>query len=58
MQIIELVITCRDKLGSNVKLAKHLKVELHAVRRWIIGQHEPRLNTIRLLEKLISEGKP
>jgi len=52
MQIIELVITCRDKLGSNVKLAKNLKVEPHAVRRWIIGQHEPRLETVRALERL------
>jgi ribosome-binding protein aMBF1 (putative translation factor) len=52
MQIIELVLTCRDKLGSNVALAKALKVEPHAINRWLKGQHEPRLKTVRLLERL------
>ena len=52
MQIIELVLACRDKLGSNVALAKALGVEPHAINRWLKGQHEPRIQTVRLLEKL------
>ena len=52
MQIIDLVIAAKQKLGSNVALAKALKVEPHAINRWLKGQHEPRIQTVRLLEKL------
>jgi transcriptional regulator with XRE-family HTH domain len=52
MQIIELVLTCREKLGSNVALAKALGVEPHAINRWLKGKHEPRIETVRALERL------
>ena len=52
MQIIDLVIAAKQKLGSNVALAKALGVEPHAINRWLKGQHEPRIETVRALERL------